>query len=461
MSAPQLPLSSSPTPDGEAAPTGEQVTESATDAPVVIRTPDQRLRVFVSSTLDELAPERAAARQAINQLRLTPVLFELGARPYPPRDLYRAYLAQSDVFLGLYWQRYGWVAPGMDISGLEDEERLSEGKLRLIYVKEPAPQRDPQLQTLLNRIRTENVTTYQKFSTAAQLQELVANDLAQLLTDHFTHPPPEQLSSPSGQFAPLPISRGPLIDRTQELAEAHDLLLRADVGLVTLTGPGGVGKTRLAIQVATMLAAYFADGAAFISLAPLNDPDQVVPTIAHALHVSGAPSRSLTQSLLEYLRTSHLLLVLDNVEQVIAVAPQVAQLLEHAPHLKVLLTSREPLQIRGEWTAPVPPLALPDPAHLPDLDALAQIPAVALFLQRARSRSGFHAHTRECAGDRRDLPAPGWTAARPGAGRRAQQYAAPPAAPGASPPPPARAHPRRTRSAGTTADAAQHDCLEL
>ncbi|TMD66459.1 MAG: DUF4062 domain-containing protein, partial [Chloroflexi bacterium] len=86
--------------------------------PAVIRTPDQRVRVFVSSTLDELAPERTAAREAITQLRLTPVLFELGARPYPPRELYRAYLAQSDIFIGLYWQRYGWVAPAMQVSGL-------------------------------------------------------------------------------------------------------------------------------------------------------------------------------------------------------------------------------------------------------------------------------------------------------------------------------------------------------
>ena len=85
----------------------------------MIPTPDQRLRVFVSSTLDELAPERAAAKAAVSQLRLTPVLFESGARPHPPRALYRAYLAQSDIFIGLYWQRYGWVAPGMQISGLE------------------------------------------------------------------------------------------------------------------------------------------------------------------------------------------------------------------------------------------------------------------------------------------------------------------------------------------------------
>src|SRR2546429_7431523 len=85
----------------------------APSTPPVIRTPDQRVRVFVSSTLDELAPERAAAREAITQLRLTPVLFESGARPYPPRELYRAYLAQSDIFIGLYWQRYCWGAPLM------------------------------------------------------------------------------------------------------------------------------------------------------------------------------------------------------------------------------------------------------------------------------------------------------------------------------------------------------------
>src|SRR5215467_11286447 len=89
--------------------------------PALIRTPDQRVRVFVSSTLDELAPERVAAREAITQLRLTPVLFESGARPYPPRELYRAYLEQSDIFIGLYWQRYGRVVPTMPVSGLEEE----------------------------------------------------------------------------------------------------------------------------------------------------------------------------------------------------------------------------------------------------------------------------------------------------------------------------------------------------
>ena len=91
----------------------------------VIRTPDRRLRVFVSSTLGELAEERRAVSRAISALRLTPVMFELGARPYPPRELYRAYLAQSDVFIGLYWQRYGQLGPGMQVSGLEEEFELS------------------------------------------------------------------------------------------------------------------------------------------------------------------------------------------------------------------------------------------------------------------------------------------------------------------------------------------------
>jgi Domain of unknown function (DUF4062) len=96
---------------------------------LVIRTPDQRVRVFVSSTLSELAAERQAVRDAVRdavtRLRLVPVMFELDARPHPPRNVYQAYLAQSQVFVGVYWQSYGWVAPGEQVSGLEDEYRLS------------------------------------------------------------------------------------------------------------------------------------------------------------------------------------------------------------------------------------------------------------------------------------------------------------------------------------------------
>jgi len=135
---------------------------------MVIRTPDRRLRVFVSSTLGELAEEREAVSRAISALRLTPVMFELGARPYPPQELYRAYLAQSDVFVGLYWERYGWVGPGMEISGLEDEFQLSQAFPRLLYVKAPAPDREPRLTEMLARIETEGSVSYRHFRTAGE-----------------------------------------------------------------------------------------------------------------------------------------------------------------------------------------------------------------------------------------------------------------------------------------------------
>jgi predicted ATPase/class 3 adenylate cyclase len=173
----------------------------------IIRTPDQRLRVFVSSTLEELAPERAAVHEAITRLHLTPVLFELGARPHPPRDLYRAYLEQSSIFVGIYWQRYGWVAPGMDISGLEDEYRLSGTRPKLIYVKKPAPEREPGLQALLDRIRADDTAAYKPFSTPGELRKLLQNDLAVLLTERFEQAELAASATPAANPATAPAPR--------------------------------------------------------------------------------------------------------------------------------------------------------------------------------------------------------------------------------------------------------------
>ena len=150
-----------------------------------IRTPDQRLRVFVSSTLEELAPERKTVRAAIEQLRLAPVMFESGARPHPAQSVYRAYLAQSDVFVGIYWQSYGWLGPGMTISGLEDELALVEDQPRLLYVKMPAPDIDPRLRQMLDRIRAEGQSAYKTFTDTDELRELLLTDLATLLAERF------------------------------------------------------------------------------------------------------------------------------------------------------------------------------------------------------------------------------------------------------------------------------------
>jgi hypothetical protein len=216
-----------------------------------IRTPDQRVRVFVSSTLTELAAERRAVRDAVTGLRLVPVMFELGARPHPARDVYQAYLAQSQVFVGIYWQSYGWVAPGEEISGLEDEYRLSAGLPRLIYVKSPAPEREPRLAQLLARIRDEGGVSYQHFSEPAGLQRMVGDDLAVLLSERFELTRPAVRAGGGAPLAgALPVPLTPLVGREREVTAVEDLVVREGVRLVTLTGSGGVGKTRLAVEVA-------------------------------------------------------------------------------------------------------------------------------------------------------------------------------------------------------------------
>ncbi len=186
-------------------------------------------------------------------------------------------------------------------------------------------------------------------------------------------------------YTNLPVPPTPLIGREQAIKDAQQQLLRSDVRLLTFVGTAGTGKTRLSLQVAAHVTHAFADGVVFISLALINDPTLVIPTIAEVLEVKETVKQSLFDRLKLYLQDKHILLLLDNFEQVIVAASQVAELLAACPHLKLLVTSREVLRIRCEHQFPLSPLALPDLKHLPDSTALSDYGAVTLFVQRAQS----------------------------------------------------------------------------
>src|SRR5262245_47420207 len=191
----------------------------------MIRTPYQRLRVFVSSTLHELSAERAAARRAIERLRLTPVLFELGARPYAAADLYRAYLEQSHVFIGIYWQEYGWVAPEATISGIEDEYLLAGPRPKLIYLRKPAASRDARLTDMLDRSRQDGVS-YRYFTTPQQLARLIQDDLATVLSERFEDGAHHQSPPPPPVVHSVPAPASAFIGREAELDLLSRLLAR-------------------------------------------------------------------------------------------------------------------------------------------------------------------------------------------------------------------------------------------
>ena len=557
--------------------------EALRAGPGVILTPDQRIRVFISSTLEELASERVAARRAIQRLRLVPVWYESGARPHPPRSMYRAYLEQSQVFVGIYWQRYGWVGPGMEISGLEDEFRLAAGKPMLLYLKRPAPDQEPRLTTMIDSIRAVGTTSYRTFATPRELERLLADDLAVVLSESFrsaaegTAAPrrspagpgePREAELPAGTVtfaftdiegsarlwetepaamarslvlhnetlhaafghhggvvfstmgdemavafssaagavrasveaqraliaAPWPAETGMLKVRmglhTDEVAlsdgqyasaplrrcarlmaaahggqilmsDATEALVRSqlpdgatvlDLGehrlrdlagrmhifqlvhpdlpgafpalrtldalpgnlplqvssfigrarelgqtaaalgearVVTLIGVGGVGKTRLALQVAEQVLPRFGDGAWLCELAPIRDAAGVDGAVAAVFSVTARGSQSARDALVEFLRNKELLLVLDNCEHLLAGAAALAAVLERScARLVILATSREGLGIDGERLVPVPPFAAPDADA--DLETITDAEAVRLFADRAAAvKPGF------------------------------------------------------------------------
>ena len=293
----------------------------------VIRTPDRRLRVFISSTLGDLAEERRAVSRAVSALRLTPVMFEAGARPYPPAEVYRAYLAQADVFIGVYWQRYGQLVPGARVSGLEDKFDLSGGLPRLLYVKSPAPDREPALADLLARIKGESSASYRYFRSPAELGRLVRDDLAVLLSERFAAAGGQAAAVASAQAGgrgprPLPVTTTSLLGREEAVGEVVGLVERPGVRLVTLTGPGGVGKTRLAVAVGERLWDRFGAGTVFVPLEAVTDPGLALRGIGRAAGADLAGTSTPVEALVETFGDGAWLLILDNLEQVAGVAPR-------------------------------------------------------------------------------------------------------------------------------------------
>ncbi len=289
---------------------------------------------------------------------------------------------------------------------------------------------------------------------------LGAEDRRALLAAWRALPATLRRQAPEGAET-LPLPPTPLIGREREEATVADLLRRDGARLVTLTGPGGVGKTRLALQAAAGLGDAFADGVIFVELAALGDPRLVPATIAREVGLQEFGERPLPESLIAFLREKRTLLVLDSFEHVAAAAPLVTDLLGACRRLAVLATSRARLDLREEREVVIAPLALPDPANLSHPMSVAESPAVALFTQRARRRGGLCAHRRQRARGSRDLPAPGWAAARPRVGRPVDQAPAaggPAGAPGATP---ALVDEPGPGSAAAPADVAQHDRLEL
>jgi predicted ATPase len=266
---------------------------------------------------------------------------------------------------------------------------------RLLYIKAPAPDRETRLADLLARIEKEASASYRTFRTPAELSRLVRDDLATLLSERFAAarvPAAATEPSPAGARGPrpLPVSVTSLVGRDQDIDEVAGLVIHPEVRLVTLTGPGGIGKTRLAVAVGERLRDQFDSGTVFVPLAAVTRSELVLDGIGRAVGADLAATGSPLQALAETFGDGAWLLILDNLDQVVQVARDLGELLARCPWVTILATSRTALGLAAEHEYPVPPLQLPaDPGTVSPED-LESSPAVTLFVDRARAvRPGF------------------------------------------------------------------------
>ena len=249
-----------------------------------------------------------------------------------------------------------------------------------VYVQSPAPDRDPRLSAMLSRIQSDGLS-YRVFATSEELGALIADDLALLLSERFDlEGEPPEAARPS-RLLPAPASR--FIGREREKSTVRDLLTGADVRLVTLVGAGGIGKTRLALEVGASLTGKF-DGVALVALDEVSSADLVVSSIASSLGVPGAPGRSLLDLVISYLRSRRTLLIIDNFEHVMSAADVLGQLITQTDQTVLLVTSRERLRLSAEHVVEVPLLQVPETAD--NDEVLRRSDAVELFVDRARGR---------------------------------------------------------------------------